>query len=65
VTSRRSCTYRPAEVYDATDRAAERLGMPVNPVIRTSQQGAEGADPLIAQIKASDVVEVTAGESSQ
>jgi hypothetical protein len=31
--------------------------MPVNPVIRTSQQWAENADPLIAQIKASDVVE--------
>lgn len=54
-----------ADVYDAADRAAERLGMQVNPVIRTSQQWAEDADPLIAQIKASDVVDVTPEETSQ
>jgi hypothetical protein len=53
-----------AEVYDAADRAAERPGMPVTPVIRTSQQWAEDADPLIAQIKASEVVDVTAVERS-
>jgi hypothetical protein len=54
-----------ADVYDAADRAAERLGMQVNPVIRSSQQWAEDTDPLIAQIKASDVVDVTPGECSQ
>jgi AraC-like DNA-binding protein len=54
-----------ADIYDAADRAAQRLGMQVNPVIRSSQQWAEDADPLIAQIKASDVVDVTSGESSQ
>ena|SRR5215211_529379 len=54
-----------ADVYDAADRAAERLGLQVNPVIRTSQQWAEDADPLIVQIKASDVVDVTPAESSQ
>jgi AraC-like DNA-binding protein len=54
-----------ADVYDAADRAAERLGLQVNPVIRTSQEWAEDADPLIAQIKASDVVDVTPGECSQ
>jgi AraC-like DNA-binding protein len=54
-----------ADVYDAADRAAGRLGMQVNPVLRSSQQWAEGIDPLIAQIKASDVVDVIPGESSQ
>lgn len=48
-----------AEVYDAADRAQKRLGMQVNPVIRTLQQWAEDADSLVVQIKASPTLDVT------
>jgi hypothetical protein len=48
-----------ADVYDAADRAQARLGMQVNPVLRTCQQWAEGADSLVLQIKASPTVDVT------
>src|SRR5450830_1462337 len=48
-----------AEVYDAADRAQKRLGMQVNPVIRTPQQWAEDADSLVVQIKASPTLDVT------
>lgn len=48
-----------AEVYDAADRAQNRLGMQVNPVIRTPQQWAEDADSLVVQIKASPTLDVT------
>jgi AraC-like DNA-binding protein len=55
-----------ADVYDAADRAQVRLGMQVNPVIRTPEQWANDADSLVLQIKASPMVDVTAqsgGES--
>ncbi len=42
-----------AEAYDAADRAQSRLGIEVNPVLRTRQQWDDGTDPLVAQIKAS------------
>ncbi|HEX6057198.1 MAG TPA: hypothetical protein VFY98_15390 [Intrasporangium sp.] len=48
-----------ADIYDAADRAAARLGMEVNPVLRTATQWAEDADPLISQIKVSSVVDAT------
>jgi len=48
-----------ADVYDAADRAQNRLGMQVNPVIRTPQQWAEDADSLVVQIKASPTLDVT------
>lgn len=48
-----------ADVYAAADRAADRLGMQVNPVVRTSEQWAGDADPLVTQIKATDIVDVT------
>jgi len=48
-----------ADVYDAADRAQVRLGMQVNPVIRTPDQWANDADPLVLQIKASPTVDVT------
>lgn len=38
-------------VYDAADRAQQRLGMPVNPVIRTADAWREAADPLVQQIQ--------------
>jgi AraC-like DNA-binding protein len=49
-----------ADVYDAADRAQSRLGMQVNPVIRTPEQWANDADSLVLQIKASPTVDVTA-----
>jgi AraC-like DNA-binding protein len=48
-----------ADVYDAADRAQQRLGMQVNPVIRTPEQWAEDADSLVVQIKASPTLDVT------
>ena len=48
-----------ADVYDAADRAQARLGMQVNPVIRTPDQWANDADSLVLQIKASPMVDVT------
>ena len=48
-----------ADVYDAADRAQARLGMQVNPVIRTPEQWANDADSLVVQIKATPTVDVT------
>lgn len=48
-----------ADVYEAADRAQARLGMQVNPVIRTPDQWAGDADSLVLQIKASPTVDVT------
>jgi DNA-binding Lrp family transcriptional regulator len=45
-------------VYDAADRAQQRVGMPVNPVIRTVGAWRAAEDPLVKQIKASPFVTV-------
>jgi DNA-binding transcriptional ArsR family regulator len=45
-------------VYDAADRAQHRLGMPVNPVIRTGDAWRLASDPLVRQIQASPLVPV-------
>lgn len=42
-----------ADLYEAADRAHSKLGIEVNPVVRTAQQWEDPADPLVAQIKAS------------
>ncbi len=49
-----------AAVYDAADRAQQRLGMPVNPVIRTGTAWHEAADPLVQQIQSGPSVVVHA-----
>lgn len=51
---------RPArdEVYDAADRAEQRLGFPVNPTVCSPERWAEAADPLIQQIQASHTLRV-------
>lgn len=51
---------RPArsEVYDAADAAQARIGLPVNPVVRTETQWAAGQDKLVAQIHRSPFVVV-------
>lgn len=38
-----------ASVYDAADRAEQRLAMPVNPVIRTADAWRNSTDPLVQQ----------------
>lgn len=50
------------DVYDAADRAQARLGLQVNPVIRTTAQWDQDTDPLIVQIKASATVDATPAE---
>jgi predicted transcriptional regulator len=42
-----------ADVYEAADRAQARLGIQVNPVVRTTGQWHDPSDALVAQIKAS------------
>jgi len=46
------------DVYDAADRTQQRLGMPVNPVIRTADAWRQARDPLIQQIQSGPVVVV-------
>jgi DNA-binding transcriptional ArsR family regulator len=47
-----------ADVYAAADAAQERMGLPINPTIRTVEQWSQPADPLTQQIKASPFVTV-------
>jgi predicted nucleotidyltransferase len=47
-------------VYDAADRAEQRLGLPVNPVIRTTAAWHDQADPLLQQIQSSPYLEILA-----
>lgn len=42
-----------ADVYEAADRAQARLGLAVNPVVRSAKQWQESGDALVVQIKAS------------
>jgi len=42
-----------ADVYEAADRAQARLGLEVNPIVRSAKQWTDPADALVAQIKAS------------
>lgn len=42
-----------ADLYEAADRAQARLGIQVNPVVRSSKEWADPADPLVEQIRAS------------
>jgi DNA-binding transcriptional ArsR family regulator len=45
-------------VYDAADRAQQRLAMPVNPVIRSADAWRKAEDPLIGQIQSGPFVPV-------
>lgn len=47
-----------ADLYEAADRAQARLGLEVNPVVRSVRQWENPADALVAQIKASAFVVV-------
>ena len=46
------------DVYAAADRAKQRLGMPVNPVIRSEEAWRLASDPLVRQIQSSPLVNV-------
>jgi DNA-binding Lrp family transcriptional regulator len=46
------------DVYAAADRAQQRLGMPVNPVIRSEEAWRLASDPLARQIQSSPLVNV-------
>lgn len=47
-----------ADVYAASDAAQEKLGLPVNPTIRTVAQWTQVSDGLVAEIRASPLVTV-------
>jgi predicted nucleotidyltransferase len=49
---------RREDVYDAADQAQKRLGMPVNPVVRTGDAWRTAADPLVRQIQSAPLVAV-------
>jgi hypothetical protein len=51
-------------VYDAADRAQQRLGMPVNPVIRSADTWRKAGDPLVQQIQSSPFVPVLEPEDA-
>jgi predicted nucleotidyltransferase len=55
---------RREDVYDAADRAQQRLGLPVNPVIRTPETWREAADPLVRQIRSGPFVQVLVPDGS-
>lgn len=46
------------EVYDAADRAQQRLAMPVNPVIKSTDAWRNAADPLVKQIQSGPFVAI-------
>jgi len=46
------------DAYNAADRTQQRLGMPVNPVIRSGEAWRLASDPLVQQIQASPCVPV-------
>lgn len=54
---------RREDVYDAADQAQKRLGMPVNPVIRTGDAWRKAADPLVRQIQSAPLVAVLVPDS--
>ncbi len=47
-----------ADVYEAADRASARLGIEVNPVVRSAKQWADPEDALVKQINASAHLDV-------
>jgi DNA-binding transcriptional ArsR family regulator len=46
------------EVYAAADAAQERLGLPVNPTVRSPQQWHDATDALVRQIRSAPLVTV-------
>ena len=50
-----------ADVYEAAERAQERLGLEVNPVVRSPQEWREPVDALVAQIRSTAHTAVIGG----
>jgi DNA-binding transcriptional ArsR family regulator len=50
------------DMYEAAERAEQRLGLPVNPVARSRERWLADADPLVQQIRTSPVVWVAGQE---
>ena len=50
------------DLYAATERAEERIGLPVNPVLCSRSRWIAAADPLIQQIRSAPVVWVIGDE---
>lgn len=48
-----------AAVYSAAERAESRLGLTVNPTVRSAARWEAGDDPLVASIRADPLVDVT------
>jgi predicted nucleotidyltransferase len=48
-----------AAVYTAADRAQERIGLPVNPVLASERRWDANADALIKQIKTAPTIDLT------
>ena len=45
-----------SDMYEAAERAEERLGLPVNPVLCSRQRWLAAADPLIQQVRSAPLV---------
>ncbi|MGH3282859.1 MAG: hypothetical protein ACRDNW_27540, partial [Trebonia sp.] len=52
------------DVYDAADRVQQRLGLPVNPVVRTPETWRKEDDPLVRQIRSVPFVEVLVSDNT-
>ena len=50
------------DMYEAAERAEQRLGLPVNPVLCSEQRWLAAADPLIQQIRVSPLFWVVGEE---
>lgn len=50
------------DLYEAAERAEQRLGLPVNPVVSSLTRWLAASDPLIQQIRSSPVVWVAGDE---
>jgi DNA-binding transcriptional ArsR family regulator len=51
-----------SEIYEAAERAEERLRLPVNPVLCSRQRWLAAADPLIQQVRSAPLVWVIGEE---
>ena len=54
-----------ADVYEAAERAQERLGLEVNPVVRSPQEWREPVDALVAQIRSTAHTAVFGGDEGE
>jgi hypothetical protein len=50
------------DMYEAAERAEQRLGLPVNPVLCSRQRWLAAADPLIQQVRSAPLVWVIGAE---